>query len=218
MPFHGFARTSEFVCESIKQDEVTFYLRDNEHTFAIYPFKFELRITYRIDADSIIIENEIKNKGAVTMPYALGRHDSFVLDKPLENYKLCFPLDEDFLSQQCDKSGRLINLYYDFGSGRELVIPSDYLIDGQTLIFGNINSDYLTLKTVDNRPIARFFFGKVSNVLFWRPNFSQMICIDPWTALPDSADEYNIDCLKKTRLSLLKADGTEVIRFGIKMF
>ena len=218
MSFHGFARTSVFECENIKNDEITFCLRYNNHTFAFYPFKFEFRITYKVIDDTVVITNVIKNVGTVTMPFALGRHDSFILSKPLEKYKLCFPLDEEFLSQQCDESRRLINLYYDFGSGKELIFPSDYLTDGQSIIFEGINSDHLFLKTIDNRPIARFFYGRVNNLLFWRPNASQLICIEPWTALPDRADEFNVDFLQKKRLIKLNESQSKQIDFTIKYY
>ena len=218
MPFHGFAKTSDFVCERISRDEITFLLRDNEQTFAVYPFRFEWKVTYKVENDSIIIENEIINKGTVPMPFAIGRHDSFVLDEPLDNYKLCFPSDEEFLSQQHDASGRLVNLFYDFGSQKELIIPASFLTNGQTIIFGNIKSDHLMIKTLDDRPVIKYSFNKVENLLFWRPNSSQMICIEPWTALPDGADESNVDFLQKKRLIKLNESQSKRIDFIIKYY
>ena len=215
---HGFARTSAFVCEGAKDDEITFVLRDNEKTFAVYPFRFELRINYKIQGDSIIVTNEIKNTGDKTMPFALGRHDSFPLDKPIDNYKLCFSRDEEFLSQKHDDNGRLLNLYVDLGRGKEFVLPEDYLSNGQTVIFGGINSDSVTLKTIDNRPIAEVFFPGIHNLLIWRPNGAQMICLEPWSALPDKVGEDDVEFLQKPRLKTLGADETVAIHFDIKYY
>ena len=97
IPKHGFARDSVFSIEDHRKDEVTFALKSNEETFAVYPFEFELRVNYKLISDSIIITNEIKNVGKSLMPFAIGRHDSFTLHKSIGNYKLCFPCDEEFL-------------------------------------------------------------------------------------------------------------------------
>ncbi len=123
------------------------------------------------------------------MFFALGRHDSFLLDKPIENYKICFDKQEEFLSQKAGGDAKLLNLYYDFGEGKVFCLPEEYLIDGQTIIFGKINSRKISLKTSDNGLIARLSFDCADNLLLWRPDNSKMICIELWSALPDNSDE-----------------------------
>ena len=216
IPFHGFARDIVFTLEDRKSDEITFVLKSNEQTFAVYPFEFELRVNYKVISDSIIITNEIKNVGKSPMPFAIGRHDSFTLKKPIGNYKLCFPCDEEFLSQKTNEKGQLINLYVDFGKGKEFELPEDYLTEGQTVIFGGINSDSVTLKTLDDQPIAEVLFDEIRNLLIWRPNEAQMICIEPWSALPDKFDEEGEEFLNKTRLSVIEPGKTESIVFKIR--
>ena len=218
MPRHGFASRSIFAVSEQKSDGITFLLESNEATKKYYPFAFRLYVKYSVKSDLLVVENIIENIGDKPMPYAIGRHDSFVLDKPIENYKLCFPLEEEFLSQKHDESGRLMNLYYDFGSGKELILPADYLTDGQTVIFSNIKSDSVTLKTVDNRPIARFFIGDTNNLLLWRPDNAQMICVEPWGALPDDTDEDKTDFLQKKRFRIISEGETDVIKYSIEYF
>ena len=217
MPFHGFARNSVFSCDKIGFDEATFVLHASEQTFAVYPFDFSLKVTYKVQNDTITITNEIKNEGDTPMPFALGRHDSFLLKKPVGNYKLCFPCEEEFMSQKATDEG-LINLYFDFGKGKEFILPEDYLTNGETVIFGGINSDQVTLKTLDNRPIARLSFGETGNLLVWRPDGAQMVCIEPWSALLDRVDESDDDFFGKARFSVVGAGETKTMKFEIKYY
>lgn len=218
IPFHGFARDSVFLIEKITTDEVTFLLRNNDITFAVFPFEFEFRVTYKAEIDSILITNEIKNVGNSPMPFAIGRHDSFLLDRPIGEYKLCFDREEYLISQKHNDKGQLINRYSCFGQGKELFLPEDYLCDGQTIIFGGIKSEKATLKTVDDRLKYEYFFGSINNILLWRPNGAKMICIEPWSALPDMTDDEDEDFLNKTRLSTVDVGDTKRITFKITYY
>ena len=190
MPFHGFASKSVFSVENVKPDGVTFVLFYDEETLKVYPFKFRLSIKYTVCGNTLFIENVVENLGEGFMYYAIGRHDSFLLNGATGDHKLCFEKEKEFLSQKTDKKANLINLFVDFGEGKELCLPEDFLADGRTLIFGKVASRQVTIKTLDNRPIAALFYPDVDNILFWRPNGADMICIEPWSALPDDADEF----------------------------
>ena len=218
MPFHGFARKGVFECVLKKNDKVSFLLKYDDETLAVYPFKFEFKITYLLKDNSIVIENEITNVGEKSMPFALGRHDSFAFDCPVGEYKLCFDEKEEFLSQKTDEKGRLINLYVDFGKGNELVVPEDYLTNGQTLIFGGIKNDRVTLKTLDDRPIAEFFFGEIRNLLFWRPEGARIICVEPWSALPDERGNCDISFIENEKYYILNKGETKTLFFSINYF
>ena len=186
---HGFARNSVFSVEKIAVESLTFSLVYNDDTFQVYPYQFKLSLTYSIKENALLIENKVENLGDRTMPFALGRHDSFLLDKPIGNYKICFDKQEQFLSQEVDNSGKLLNLYSDLGRGTEFLLLEEYLVDGKTIIFGKINSRKITLKTSDDKFIAELSSDYADNLLLWRPADAQMICIELWSALPDSADK-----------------------------
>ena len=218
MPFHGFARDSVFSCERVSDEEVSFTLESGKETLAVYPFEFELKITYKVEKNSLRITNEVSNNGKTTMPFAIGRHDSFSFDAPVGEHKLVFSSDEKFLSQNTDEIGRVVDSYVDFGKGREFLLPEDFLSDGRTVIFSGINSDSVLLKTVDNRPIAELFLGGVKNLLIWRPNGAMMACLELWSALPDSPEETDFDLYHKSRLFFLGSGEKKIVDLVIKYY
>ena len=46
---HGFARDSQFRCVNLQQRKRSFLFCSNEETREVYPYDFELYITYRLD-------------------------------------------------------------------------------------------------------------------------------------------------------------------------
>jgi galactose mutarotase-like enzyme len=75
---HGFAAQQEFELWRQAPDEASFRLRDNEATRALYPFAFELSVTYRLSGTCLAAELLVRNPGTEPMPYALGLHPGFV--------------------------------------------------------------------------------------------------------------------------------------------
>lgn len=82
MVLHGFAKKSIFSVVEQKKDSITFSLRANEETLKIYPFDFELFITYTLYANTVRESYRVINHGLETMYFALGAHPGFRL--PLE--------------------------------------------------------------------------------------------------------------------------------------
>lgn len=189
MPFHGFALTSTFECVTSKDDSVCFALSANEYTRKIYPFDFALYITYALSNNRLIVSYRIENRGDETLYFSLGGHDSFSLDGALSQYKLVFDRSEKFDAILHDDSGRLTGEIMRIGEGRELVLPEEFLRDGRTLILPDMRSDKVTLCRLDGKKCAGLTFGGFGNILLWRPNGANMICIEPWMNLPDDVSD-----------------------------
>ena len=214
MPSHGFARNEFFELQSAAEDEITFLLRENERTLCLFPFRFELRITYRLHGGAIGVETMVRNTDNKPLMFALGRHDSFLLENDLDMYKVCFEKEESFRSWRTDSSGRMLKEYDDLGGGKELLLCSDVLCGGRSIILKGINSSRVELKTVDDRFVASLDFGRIENLLLWRPGNARMICIEPWSALPDSEGE-NVDFPEKKRYGFLSAGEEKEFAFII---
>lgn len=187
MPFHGFARTSEFECVRSDFGSVCLVLSANEYTRKIYPFDFSLYIEYALSANNLIITYRIQNRSDGALYFSLGGHDSFALSENISRYKLVFPRKEKFDALLHDDSGRLTGEIMYMGEGYDLILPEELLCDGRTLIFSNIYSDKVTLCRLDGKKCVGLTLGGMSNLLLWRPNGAQMICIEPWMNLPDNA-------------------------------
>lgn len=186
MPAHGFARKSEFTLIEKGDDFLTFSLKSNEKTKEVYPFDFELVVSYKIVNSTIYITNKIKNLSQETMLYALGAHESYMLDMPLETYKLVFPKEEHLVHYDHDDDGYLTGTTVDYGTSNEFEFTEDHLLHDETIIFKGLKSSSVKFCKKTGEEVFDVSFEGFSNLLFWRPEGSQMVCIEPWHNLPDA--------------------------------
>src|SRR5687768_6508972 len=91
---HGFARDHEFTVKHLGSDTVTFLLSANEDTSMVYPFDFELGLTYTIRDSMLHFDYTVTNKGNERMPFSLGAHPAFALPGDFNEYSLIFEKDE----------------------------------------------------------------------------------------------------------------------------
>ena len=78
---HGFARDMDFRLVSEREDEMWFELNSSPETLAKYPYKFTLRIGYRLEANKIHVMWEVSGDDSQTMWFQIGAHPAFYLPR-----------------------------------------------------------------------------------------------------------------------------------------
>ena len=82
MDIHGFAKDSMFEIENAGEHCVTFVLRDSEDTRAVYPFRFQLSVTYEVRDNTVFVSYDVENLSGEMMCFGIGGHPGF--NVPLE--------------------------------------------------------------------------------------------------------------------------------------
>lgn len=132
----------------------------------------------------------IVNRNDQKIPFACGGHESFVLDKMVENYYVEFEKDETFDFLVHNVGGMLTGEKSNYGVGKILNLEKDFTDNSATVILGDINSRKATLKDKEtHEKIVEITFDGFSNLLLWHPHGSKMLCIEPWQCLPSYVDE-----------------------------
>ena len=85
MPQHGFARDLPWQLEALGGgDGIRLTLRDGSATQSAFPFRFQLRLDYRLEPDALAIRAVVEHRGdaveAAPMPFALGLHPYLQVD------------------------------------------------------------------------------------------------------------------------------------------
>lgn len=78
---HGFARDMDFRLVSEREDEMWFELKSSPETLAKYPYKFTLRIGYRLESNKIHVMWEVSGDDSQTMWFQIGAHPAFYLPR-----------------------------------------------------------------------------------------------------------------------------------------
>lgn len=187
---HGFCRNEEFELVKAEGDNITFVLKANERTKAVYPYDFEFFVKYAIIDNGYEVCYTIVNRDNRGIPFACGGHESFALDGEVCDYYLEFDKDEKLDALVHDNGGFLTGDIKKYGEGKILQLEKDFTDNSATVIFGGINSRRATLrdKKTDEK-IVEISFEGFDNLLLWHPHGSKMLCIEPWQCLPSYAGE-----------------------------
>lgn len=214
--FHGFGRDKTFTCVSKTETSVTFSLREDEDTLQRYPFRFLFSITYTLQDNAVQITSTMENTDDKPLYYSCGSHESYALPGGAEHYEILFPQEEDFVFQLVGENGLLSGKTQDNGKGTVLDLADEKQYN-DTVILKNIRSRTVTIREKATKmPIAEVAFPGISNLLFWHPGSSHMICIEPWKTLQDYVDDREGDFTQKENVSCLQPGEKEQITRTIR--
>lgn len=202
---HGFARKSKFTLVEKGEDFVTFELRANEDTKKVYPYEFVFFVTYRLCGAKIEIEYRVENPAKEPLYFACGAHDSFALEKDVDEYELRFASEKTLTHRPCNEGGYLTGETVEFTSVNPFVLPKEYLQNGDSLIFEGVESKVALLCEKSGKELAKISFDGFDNLLLWRAGDAKYICIEPWTNLPDFAGANEEEFSQKS--GVLKVEG-----------
>ena len=202
---HGFARKSEFTLVEKGEEFVTFELRANEDTKKVYPYEFVFFVTYRLCGAKIEIEYRVENPAKEPLYFACGAHDSFALEKDVDEYELRFASEKTLTHRPCNEGGYLTGETVEFTSVNPFVLPKEYLQNGDSLIFEGVESKVALLCEKSGKELAKICFDGFKNLLLWRAGNAKYICIEPWTNLPDFAGANEEEFSQKA--GVLKVEG-----------
>lgn len=74
---HGFARDKRFQLLSQTEDEVWFFLEDDEDSRSRFPFRFRLEIGYRLQDNGVSVSWRVVNPGETELYFSIGAHPAF---------------------------------------------------------------------------------------------------------------------------------------------
>ncbi len=176
MSQHGFARDSEFLCDTQTADTLSFVLKDSKESRAKYPFAFELRITYVLFGATVKVKWEVTNAGDGEMHFAIGGHPAFMREP---DSFIKFDTDKDIVSGVL-QGGVLSERTKLHGlTDGYLKITEDLFSEDALIIEGN-QAHEVSLCDSSRTP---YLTVKFDAPLFglWSPSAkAPFVCIEPW--------------------------------------
>lgn len=195
MTKHGFARDLVFEIESQEQDELCMVLKSSEKTLSMYPFDFELRLHYRLEANGLSMLHEVKNTGMDKLYFSLGGHPAFNCAMDTEHWRIAFEHPENLESTCIDlKSGLILDTLKPLGNQVSELPLSRGLFEEDALIFEHLSSKKVMLIGPAHWQQLTFEFGDFPTLAFWTPSATQapFICLEPWFGMADKVTHRGI--------------------------
>ncbi|MFV1884779.1 MAG: aldose 1-epimerase family protein [Balneola sp.] len=193
LPKHGFVRHSGKP-KLIKRSEKSLHFQlvwDNE-TYKIYPFKFELDITYQVSNKTVSVIHKVTNLDDKPIYYSLGGHPAFNCplntDEEYEDYYLEFEQQETADTWLINKEGLLS------GKTKPIIFNSNHLplhkrlFDEDALIFKDLKSKSVSLVSKKSGSILTVAYEGFPYLGLWAKPSAPFICLEPWLGITDSSD------------------------------
>lgn len=188
MPSHGWARNVYWQIEEISDAAVTALLVPHPGFKLGFPFDFNMRMTYRLEDSTLVIETSVHNTGSLPFPYALGFHPYLKL--PLTASSTLAECVVDLPAANRVRSTDGWRSYEATAAPSRTVVVIDPELPGSMLLRdGGISSLQVrdeaaalaTRVSVQGSPEA-FAVWVVWNAAPDAP----YVCLEPWTDLPNA--------------------------------
>ena len=192
LPRHGFAREEDFAVTAQSDQAVTLTLTHSEATLQVYPFPFELAITYRVDGNRLTVTYAVKNRGEEFMYFSIGGHPAFnvplVPGTEYSDYVLQFNKKENAGRWPLAKGGVLQTEATPCLQHTDVLPLSKELFREDALVFKHLQSDAVTLRSDKTPHGLTFTFAGFPYLGIWAAPGADFVCIEPWCGIADSVD------------------------------
>ncbi|MCD7131702.1 aldose 1-epimerase family protein [Limosilactobacillus balticus] len=223
---HGFVAGEDFTVSSHEPNILTLSLRANDRTKGMYPFDFELKITFTLLSTGLSLSFNVINHSSEIMPFSLGSHPAFNVPingiGKFDNYCVDFVGAQESLNvyeiiktpapyrtgkqeSLTGSDGSLLHLNYEtFKPGLRIVTNHDIK---SVRLFSPLTSHQIQLD------VAQF-----NNICLWTKEDEDcsFLCIEPFNSLPDVLGEP-IDWEDKEGNLFLKPNSSQVYQYEMHL-
>ncbi len=190
MTQHGFARDRHFDWVERDAQNCRLVLRDDAGTRAIYPFRFDLEVGYRLDGDRLSVEYRLHNPGDAVLPASLGAHPAFRW--PLaegvakQAHRLVFARDEPAPIRRVGNGLLRPEPQPSPIAGRILPLDEALFAD-DAVILEHPASDSVRFEAPGNHPALEVAWHGMTQLGIWSKPGAAFLCIEPWHGLASPA-------------------------------
>ncbi len=184
MPSHGFVMRNEFNLMECTEDLAVFSFVSNKETKEMYPYDFELIVTFKLMGKSLDVSYEVINDSDKDMYFSVGAHEGYECLEGIDNYEIHFEKEEknNFYVYETDEVPE--KFMKTENNHSVMMLHPDLFKDSVTISFDNPESDYVTLLNKESKKEIRVEFADFDNLYIWSVENSQFVCIEPWCGAP----------------------------------
>ena len=211
---HGFARDSEFKCIHAGKETSIFLLTSTEEMKEVYPFDFELFITYTLEKNVLHVKWEVKNPADKTMYFCIGGHPAIRFAKPEEkktDYVLKFPGKKtlEYIGVIESEAAADPDTIYKMELENECYPLTEELLANDALIFDHEQFDEVWVCHKDGSPYVGMKYQGIPSMGIWSMPNAPFVCLEPWMGRCDNVG-FNKDISEKPFINHVDAGETFV--------
>lgn len=188
---HGFARDTDFKLIARGDEQVIYALHESPETLQVYPFRFNLAISYRLEGNKIHVVWHVENTDDKTIYFQIGGHPAFLVPGCKKGEPLHGTLRLDNASPQRlygNVNGCLAKGYHKVETDGGLFHFTEDSFADDAIIFDHSQIKHVELLDEGGRPHVTLDF-KTPALGIWSPagKHAPFVCIEPWYGIHDWA-------------------------------
>lgn len=207
MERHGFVRQSELLLIESDVKCARFSLPYSEHTYGVYPFKFDFQVYYDLIDNALRVTYKVINHEHDTIYFSVGGHPAFNVPfntgESYEDYYLEFEAEEQLekhlLSAEGYFTGEKQPVKLD---GKKLALTRD-MFKQDAWVFKNLRSREVTIKSSKHNQTLSVEFPHFNYLGIWAKPGADFLCIEPWLGCADTVGRH-VDISQKEAIQHLK--------------
>ncbi len=190
LPKHGFVRHNTSIqLKEKSKNSLVFELMYSEETLKLYPFRFNYKIAFELNENQLHISHNITNLDKKTMYFSLGGHPAFNVPiskgENYEDYYLKFDQKLDLKTHLLNENGLVSDETKAVLKDEDELQLHKELFRNDALIFKNILSKKLALKSKNSGTILSVEYSDFKNLGLWAKPDAPYVCIEPWLGIAD---------------------------------
>ena len=202
MEKHGIVRKKPFKLVEQTSDSLTFLQSDDENSLKIYPYHFDLFVTFKLNSQSLEVTHKVVNKNDCVMYYSFGAHPAF--NCKIGDYLEFDNVQKSVLNEQIDKESYLIDNQVELLKNEKRITLEKNTFDNDALILSGYTDKVISLKSDNHNRVVRFHFDSPVLGIWAKPN-APYVCIEPWWGINDNHDK-KADLSEKRGIMSLNAN------------
>ena len=186
LPPHGFARELPFTVVRATSVGTELRLRASPETLAIYPFDFELNVSFKLSGRELAQHVCIVNRGTTPMPASFGFHPGFCwpVRKPdRAAHSIHFTDPESISAFGIDATGRLVNRARLLEIHERRLALDDSLFSDGAIVLNPVRSNGLAYWD-QGGPLLSLRWAGCGQLGLWTLPGAPFVCIEPWHGHP----------------------------------
>ena len=193
MPKHGIFRNNKnVILKSSSANHLCFSLKYSEETLKQYPFKFEFEVNFELEDQTLKISHQVFNLDDKPSYFSVGGHPAF--NAPLYpgetygDYYLEFDKKQDLKTCLLNTDGLITDKTSTVIENADKISLHKNLFDRDALIFKNIHSKKVALKSKISGTVLTLSYPDFKNLGIWAKPNAPYVCIEPWLGIADYED------------------------------
>jgi len=201
IPRHGFIRRNESIqLKSSTPTELVFQLNYSDATLKIYPYKFSFNISFRLEANQLIVSHRVENLDSKEIYFCLGGHPAFKCPlhkgETYSDYYLEFEKTERASTTLLSSNGLISDQTRPVLEDTDILPLRTDLFDNDALIFKDLKSRKVSLKSHKSSQVLTIRYQDFNYLGIWAKPNAPYVCIEPWLGIADH-ENTDGDFLKK---------------------